>query len=276
MLLLYGSNRKRAEVVAGPAGLALKVLDGASGERTYVVGADPVEVGAMALLVMGHGVDLRGKSWMWTGKEAQTEGGEKVVLRAHWYVSPRILRLPEDVASLGVEDLRRFLDAVVRQAGRKPIFAFTLEPVLAEGTRHTFQLGQYDLIALYKMSHEAARTRLLEEGVRIIEGLRVLARREEDSRIRLGLSAGSSTVEWLSEEQETNLRGVLSRSLGFQRPANFTLGALKAYVGATRLRKVRASGGDFWDVGVSVEVAGRRVTFRSPESVAALLVILGL
>jgi len=125
MLLLYGSNRDRAEVVAGPAGLALKVLDGSSGERTYVVGADPVEVGAMALLVIGHAVDLRGKSWMWTGKEAQTEGGEKVVLRAHWFVAPRILKLPEDAASLGVEDLWKLLDAVVRQASRKPIFAFT-------------------------------------------------------------------------------------------------------------------------------------------------------
>ena len=276
MVLLYGSNRDRAEVVAGPAGLALKVLDGSSGERTYVVGADPVEVGTMALLVMGRAVDLRGKSWMWTGKEAQMEDGEKVVLRAHWFVAPRSLKLPEDATSLEVEDLRKLLDALVRQATRRPIFAFTLEPVLAEGTRHTFQLSYYDLMALYRMSHAAARTRLLEEGVRIIEGLRVLARQEGDGRARLGLSAGSSTIEWLSGEQETNLRGVFARALGFQRPANFTLGALKAYVGASRLRKVRASGGDFWDVGVSVEVAGRRVTFRSPESIAALLVILGL
>ncbi len=276
MLLVYGLNRDRAEVVVGPAGLALKVVDGVSSEKTYVVGADPVEVGAMALLVMGNTVELRGKSWIWTGKKAQSDDGEKVVLRAHWFIAPRNLKLPGDITSLAEEDLRKLFDAVVRRVSRKPIFAFTLEPVLTEGSRHTFLFGLYDLMALYRMSHTAARTRLLDEGVKIIEGLRVLVRRDGEGRIQPGLSAGSSTVEWLSEEQEMNLRGVLSRSLWFQRAANFSLGTLTAYVGADRLRRVRASGGDFWDVGVTVEVAGRRVVFRSPESVAALLVILGL
>ena len=274
MFLLYGLNRNRAEVVIGPSGLALKVVDGSGGEKTYVVEADPVEVGVMALLVIGYAADLRRKSWMWTGREAE-EGEEKIVLRAHWFVAPKVLKLPEDIASLGIEELRKVLAGVARQVNTRPIFSFTLEPVLAEGTRHRFQLSHYDLISLYRESHEAARARLLKEGVRLVEGLRVLAR-EENGRVRLGVSAGSSAVEWLSEEQEANLRGVFVRALGFQRPANFTLGALKAYVGASQLRRVRASGGDFWDVGVTVEVAGRRVPFRNPESAAALLVILGL
>ena len=277
MLLLYGLNRARAEVVVGPAGLALRVVDGSSGEKTYVVEADPLEIGMMALLVMGHAEDLRGKSWMWKGKEAQTEGGEKVILRAHWFVAPKVLKLSDEVTSLAIEDLRAVVKEVAKWTGRKPIFALTLEPVLADGALHTFLLGQYDLIALYVMSHVAARKRLIEEEVRIVNGLRVFAQQpDEDGGVRLGLSTGSSTVEWLNEEQQAYLRGVFRRALFLESPANFSLGALEVYVGGRELKRERAKGGSFWDVGVKVKVGQRRVTFRDPESAAALLVLLGL
>ena len=284
MILLHGLNLARAEMLVGPKGMVVRVHDRSNQTKTYKVDVDPLELGVMALLAIQRNVNLRAKTWMWKGElvgpedstQEEKEEGKGVLVRGRWFVRPVNLREPQNLSILEAEDLRKLIKNLIGQVNKRPVWVFEVEPVLTEGESYTFFVGNSELMSLVNMSHRSVLAKILDEGMRIVDGLCLVAKREDGGGFTLGIMTGSSTVQWLTEEHKTYLRGVLTRALEFERAADFTLGALKAYVGADRLRKVRAVGGNFWDVGVTVKVAKRQVTFRSPESVAALLVILGL
>lgn len=221
------------------------------------------------------------------------------MLRAYWFRRPPRARVLLEVAARGVGEDRvaRELERLAARFSARPVFGFREEEIRleaeaiegessaekdedsGEGDRAgegaasvVWLFGRVELAELARGAARAAREKLKEEKFRLIGGLGVVA--TEGAESGLGLAAGNAGVLPLSVETVRGLKAFLLRALDQERGGVFKDGALSAYVEGGRLVRVIRSGGNFWDVGVVIEVAGRRVRFTSPAEAARLLVSL--
>jgi len=291
-VLVFGTSREAAEFWV--YGFEVEIRVSGDGRRYE---ADPVEVGEVALLALtGRGFD---GSRVWPGVEG------KGVLRAHWFRRPPRARALLDVAArvsagVGEDRVARELERLAARFSARPVFGFREEEICFEaigagesgegktsveepsdggrGDRAkggsspvVWLFGRFELAELVREAGRAARERLREERFRLIGGLGVVA---TEGASGLGLMAGNAGVFSLSADAVRGLRAFLLRALDQERGGVFRDGALSAYVEGGRLARVLRSGGNFWDAGVVIEVAGRRVRFTSPAEAARLLVFL--
>lgn len=284
---VFGTTREIAEFLVMGAGVEIRTRgDG----RRYV--ADPVEIGEVALLALtGHGPD---------GSRVWSAVGGNRLLRAYWFRRPPRARVLLEVAArvsagVGEDRVARELERLAARFSARPVFGFREEEIRleaeaiegesekdedsGEGDRAgegaasvVWLFGRVELAELARGAARAAREKLKEEKFRLIGGLGVVA--TEGAESGLGLAAGNAGVLPLSVETVRGLKAFLLRALDQERGGVFKDGALSAYVEGGRLVRVIRSGGNFWDVGVVIEVAGRRVRFTSPAEAARLLVFL--
>ncbi len=288
---VFGTTRETAEFLVSGAGVEIRTRgDG----RRYA--ADPVEVGEVALLALtGHGPD---GSRVWPAVDG------KEVLRAYWFRRPPRARVLSELAvrvsaGVGEDRIARELEKLAARFSARPVFGFREEeirfeaigtggpaespaeelPDSGEGDRAekgsspvVWLFGRFELAELAREAARAARERLKEEKFRLIGGLGVVA--TEGAESGLGLAAGNAGVLPLSVDAVRGLKAFLLRALDQERGGVLRDGALSAYMEGGRLARVLRSGGNFWDAGVVIEVAGRRVRFTSPAEAARLLVFL--
>ena len=290
---VFGTTREIAEFLVSGAGVEIRTRgDG----RRYA--ADPVEIGEVALLALtGHGPD---GSRVWPAVDG------KKVLRAYWFRRPPRARMLSELAArvsagVGEDRVARELERLAVRFSARPVFGFREEEIRFEAIRTgepaegepqaeenadggegdragegsapvVWLFGRVELAELAREAARAARERLKEEKFRLIGGLGVVA--TEGGGSGLGLAAGNAGVLPLSVDAVRGLKAFLLRALDQERGGVLRDGALSAYAEGGRLARVLRSGGNFWDAGVVIEVAGRRVRFTSPAEAARLLVFL--